>query len=256
MFDVDGFTEQGIVALPGAFTQEEAARMRSTIWSDLEARTEVRQHDPATWPAGGGGDINLKSLKGLDVFTPVVANRTLRDVLDQLLGPQRWKKPKRGPRLLLTFPNPGRWVLPSGWHFGGSFVRDTTPIPWVQLWAFIDRVDPCGGGTLLLTGSHRLVEAYGRDLPDGYRPGNGVNWSRFMEHYPQLDALRRGGTAEDPCREVLNERLDVDGVPVQAIELRGEPGDLFISHGHTFHAASPNTSRRPRLMMAGKIHPA
>lgn len=129
--------------------------------------------------------ISLKPLRGRGVFRPVVANQALREVLDAIFGPQRWRAPGR-PRLLLTFPTPEPWVMPKGWHFDVGFDRPSFPVPWVQLWAFIERVDPCGGGTLLLAGSHRLVDRYRRDLPDAHQPGNGVNWSRFMKHYPAL----------------------------------------------------------------------
>lgn len=256
MFDLEHFADNGVAALPRAFTVDEAVAMQSVIWSDLEQRTPLRRDDPATWPTFARGGISLKPLKGHAVFTPVVANHVLHDAMDRIFGQQRWRSPKRGPRLLITFPAPGRWTLPTAWHSdASSFDRDRDPVPAVQLWALIDRVDPAGGGTLLLAGSHRHIDKYRRDLPAEHRRANGANWRRFMEHYPELDSLRQGGTPERPRREILGQRLDVDGIAVQAIELTGEPGDLYISDLHTFHAASPNTATRPRLMMTAMINP-
>ena len=255
MLDVDRFAEEGVVELRGAFSAAEAAAMRSVIWDDFEERTGLRRDDPATWPAGGP-DFHLRSLKGLPVFEPVLRNDGMRAALDGILG--TWVPPKRRSlRLLVTFPSPGPWVMPVGWHFDGSFERSTVPVRWVQLWALLDRVEPCGGGTLLLAGSHRLVDRYGRGpLPDAHRPGSGVNWARFMAHHALLRELAQGGSVERPGRERIDRAEDVDGVPVRVIEVCGDPGDVFLSHGDTFHCVSPNTSSRLRLMMTCFVHPA
>lgn len=56
----------------------------------------------------------------------------------------------------MTFPSSGPWVLPTrGWHFDFMPARPD-PRP-VQSFALLDRLRPDGGGTLVLTGSHRLV---------------------------------------------------------------------------------------------------
>ena len=253
MFDLEEFANTGVAHLHAAFSAEEAAAMRAVTWSHLEQRYELRQHDPSTWPTDRRG-ISLKPLKGRREFTPVVANEALREVCDHVFGAQGWKPPGRGPRLLLTFPTPGPWAMPARWHCDISFHHASFPIPAVQLWAFIERVDPGGGGTLLLAGSHRLVDRYRHGLPEVHRRANGINYTRFMQQHPGLDHLWRGGTPENPRRELLGELHEVDGIQVQAIELSGEPGDMFISHGHVFHAAAPNTSTRPRLMMTAMIN--
>lgn len=254
VFERDPFVDQGVVALRGAFSRAEAEAMRSVIWSDFESRTQLRRNDPATWPTGGPG-FNLQSLKGHPVFDPVVRNDALRVALDGIFG--AWTPPRRkATRLLVTFPTPEPWVLPAEWHLDGSFLIPTEPVRSVQLWGLLDRVEPCGGGTLLLAGSHRLVEKYARgDLSEARRPGNGENWKRFMMSHPALHAIARGGTPEHPRRELLGEPHEVDGVRVQAIEVSGDPGDLFISHGATYHCVAPNTTRRPRLMVTCFVYP-
>lgn len=254
-FDRGRFAEEGLIALRQAFTSDEAAAMQSVIWTDFEQRTQLRRDDPATWRTGGP-DFNLKSLKAHPIFDPVLRNDALRAALDCIF--EAWIPPKqRSPRLLITFPTLGPWVLPVGWHFDGSFERSSPPVRWVQVWGLLDRLEPGGGGTLLLAGSHRLVDRYSRgDLSAAHRPGNGVNWTRFMTHYPALRNLAEGGTTEHPGRELLDQLHDVDGVPVRVIELTGEAGDLFISHGDTFHCVAPNTTLRPRLMMTCFVYPS
>jgi hypothetical protein len=48
-----------------------------------------------------------------------------------------------------------------------GFEEPTWPVSGVKLFAFFDDVDPEGGGTLLLSGSHRLVERYAGGVPAG-----------------------------------------------------------------------------------------
>lgn len=49
---------------------------------------------------------------------------------------------------------------------------------------------------------------------------------------------------------------EIDGVPVQVVELTGSPGDVVVTHLHVFHTRSPNTSTVPRLMLGKEIRRA
>jgi hypothetical protein len=74
-----------------------------------------------------------------------------------------------------------------------------------------------------------------------------------MRHDPWLQRLHRGGTVDDPGRELLDTSHDVDGTPVRAVELTGRPGDVVITHLHVFHCSAPNVRPRPRQMLATAI---
>lgn len=256
MFDLDAFLARGIAELPGAFSPEQARAMGALIWDYLEGRSSIRCSEPATWPPGGiPPGLSLKALKGRDAFRPLTANGRLREALDAIFGTEGWTAPRRGARILLTFPGPGPWRMPTGWHFDAGFDVPTFPVPWIQLWACVDEVVPCGGGTLLLDGSHRLVERYRQNLPESHRPGNFANFGRFLRQHPFLDQLRQGGTDTDSRRDLLGRQEDIDGLPVRPIEFTGRPGDMYISHGQVLHCASPNTSANVRLMLTGAIYP-
>jgi hypothetical protein len=116
----------------------------------------------------------------------------------------------------------------------------------------------------------RLDAAFGRDaaahlrgvvgryarLVDRYRsgfaepPGGGKgNWHPFLRRHPPLGDLLRAATRPDRGRSMVGERYEIDGVPVDVVELTGAPGDVVITHLHVFHSGSPNTSESPRYML-------
>lgn len=239
--------------LPAAMTPSEVGAIRETIWHFIEARTSIQRNDPSTWPHRFPPGLSFKSLQGRAVFGPLVENDALQAVLAGIFGPDGWVPPARRGRVLWTFPREGPWVMPTSWHMDGDFGLAAFPVPGVQLWALVDDLAPCGGGTLLLAGSHLLVDEYSKRLAPAERGGNSVTWGRFLKQHPVLDELRRGGTRDHPRREILTEVYDVDGVSVKPIEVTGRAGDMYVSHIHVFHSPAPNTGLTVRQMLTGGI---
>jgi len=169
-----------------------------------------------------------------------------------VFGAGAWTAPGLGSQLLFTFPTPPPWVLPAQtWHIDSGFERPSAPVRTVKLFGLMDDVEPTGGGTLMLAGSPRLVDACADLLPTG-TGGNGETWTRFMSQHPHLRRLHRGGSVDEPGRELLGSEIDVASVPVRAVEVTGAAGDVVIAHLQTFHGIAPNTTPRPRLML-GKL---
>jgi ectoine hydroxylase-related dioxygenase (phytanoyl-CoA dioxygenase family) len=46
----------------------------------------------------------------------------------------------------------------------------------------------------------------------------------------------------------------VDGVSVRVVELTGAPGDVVLMHPWLFHAAAPNCSAAPRMVVGHAAH--
>jgi hypothetical protein len=85
-----------------------------------------------------------------------------------------------------------------------------------------------------------------------------ATWARTVAPYVRQDAavLDVGagtGRFADLFRARFRERFDVDGVPIEVLELHGAPGDVVITHLHVFHVGSPNTSSTPRQMLANTV---
>ena len=243
------FVARGVVRVPGAFSVEAAEAIGATVWGSVERRSEIRRNDSSTWPSGAAPGLSFKNLKGRRVFEPVVSSERVQCALDAIVGEGHWEQPKLGAQVLLTFPSAGPWIMPNGWHIDGGFDRDVWPPPSIRMFSFFDTVEPEGGGTLLLEGSHHLVERYITDHTAPI-PGNSVSWGRFMKHHPALADLRREHTEASPRRDLVGAEFDVDGVSVRAIEASGSPGDLYLAHFYVFHTGSPNASSRPRQMLS------
>jgi hypothetical protein len=245
-----GFEATGVVRLDGAFTGEQAAAMRDAIWQHAEGQAGLRPGDRA-----GGAGSPVLSWQGLSrdpVFGPVVDNRAVSGALDAIFGAGGWRRPRPGAQILFSLPEPEPWVLPDGWHMDCGFDHATWPAPAVKLFAFVDEVGPRGGGTIVVSGTHRLVDRYREGLPAPVGAGR-ENWLAFLRRYPWLARLLDGADLPDHGRSLAGAAGEVDGVPVQVVELTGSPGDVVLTHLHVFHARSPDTSTAARLMVGKEV---
>jgi len=115
----------------------------------------------------------------------------------------------------------------------------------VQFFAFLNAVRPRGGGTLALTGSHRLVAPY---LNRGAAFRMGRVRTELATH-PWLRGLWEPGDGSgDRIQRYMN-----DGA---VVEMTGDPGDVILMHCDCFHAAAPNRLAEPRMMLTGMIEPS
>jgi hypothetical protein len=248
------FADRGVVRLEGAFGRDAAARIRDVVWRYAERRVGLRLDDQSTWPAGWL-PLSWKGVKRNRAFDALVDNPSVTAALDGIFGAAGWRRPKSGAQVLVSLPAPGPWALPDGWHMDCGFERPTWPVFAVKLFGFFGEVGPRGGGTMLLPGSHRIVDRYRSTFEEP--PGAGkANWQPFLRRYPPLGDLLMGATRPDLGRSMVGERYEVEGVPVDVVELTGAPGDVVITHLHVFHSASPNTSDTPRQMLGKAVHAA
>lgn len=247
------FEATGVIHLRSAFRADQAAAMRNAVWHHADRQAGLRPVDPAGW--AGSTVLSWRELSRDPVFRPLADNQAVRDALDAIFGPDRWRRPRAGAQILFSLPESDPWVLPDGWHIDCGFDHATWPVPAVKLFAFIDEVGPRGGGTMVLPGTHRLVDRYREALPAPVGAGR-ENWREFMRHHPWLARLLSGAELPDHGRSLVGEKGEIDDVPVQVVELTGSPGDVVITHLHVFHARSPDTSSAPRLMLGKEIRRA
>jgi hypothetical protein len=247
------FEATGVVRLDSAFTSGQAAIMRHAIWQFAERQAGLRPADPISW--AGSPVLNWQGLSRDPVFGPVVDNPRVRDALDVIFGTGGWRRPRPGAQILFSLPQAEPWVLPDGWHIDCGFEQATWPVPAVKLFAFVGEVGSRGGGTMVISGSHRLVDRYQQSLPAPVGAGR-RNWLAFMRHHPWLARLLDGADRPDRGRPLVGQAGEIDGVPVRVVELTGSPGDVVITHLHVFHTRSPDTGTDPRLMLGKEIRRA
>ena len=243
------FDRNGILKIEGVFSAAEAARMQEAIWGELRQRHGILRDDPATWsrhpPTG------LKSSKRHRSFAPVFGPG-LGGALDDLFGAEGWIQPKHAGQVLVTMPGATEWRVPHHlWHVDFQYTLPPERLVIVKCWALVDDLEPGGGATPQIAGSHRLVANFVAG-----RTGAELDFRRtrmaFMRSQPWLKALATDD--DDPDR---NERFmtetDVDGVPVRVVELTGAAGTVYITHPWVLHSLAPNTRKTPRLMRSFPI---
>lgn len=256
MIDQVEFAQLGIARIPNAFTRAEAADMQAQIWSVLTERHGLQPHAPETWTlAQPTGFQHLTQARAFQAL----GSPHLMAALDEMLGMDAWTRPKHWGMPLVTFPQPATtpWMLTSrAWHLDFAPRGPALPLQGIRILAFVAPVKAQGGGTLVLAGSHRLVEQYvGVAGPD---EGHSADVrARLGRTHPWLAELWSGKLEHerDPHRTMryIEQGTVIDRVPLRVIELTGEAGDIVLMHPWAFHAASMNCGTAPRMMVSQSI---
>jgi hypothetical protein len=245
--DIQRFERDGYVVVRQAFSREDALAMERQWWRELEDTHNIRPDDRSSWRQLTG---DLKAAKR-DPSQARILTERVRGVLDDLLGQAAWPLPRDWGRPLVTFPEPGPWDVPTRlWHWDnlGELHLDRPRALFVV--SFIGLVEPRGGGTVILSGSPRLLIEQERQLAADQRRVSITRLrDRFHHSHPWLMALT--GLAPSPADRIaafMDGETIVEGVPLRVVELTGEPGDMVFCHPLMVHCVAPNRGTRPRFM--------
>jgi hypothetical protein len=235
------------VVVRQAFSRADGLAMERQWWAELEESHGICRDDAATWHQITG---DLKAAKR-DPLQAAILTERVRGVFDDLLGESEWSPPRNWGRSLVTFPGPGAWELPARhWHWDNPGELHLDRLRGLFVVSFIGSVEPQGGGTLILSGSPRLLIQQERRIPASQRSGlSALPWERFHRSHPWLMALT--GLAPSPADRIaafMDTETIVDGVPLRVVELTGEPGDMVFCHPVMVHCVAPNRGVRPRFM--------
>ena len=245
--DTGRFERDGYVVVRQAFSRADGLAMERQWWRELEDSRGIRRADRSSWHQIAG---DLKAAKRDRLQAGILTER-VRGVLDDLLGEGAWSPPRDWGRPLVTFPEPGAWQVPARlWHWDNPCEPHLERPRALFVVSFIGSVAPRGGGTLILSGSPRLLLGQERRVPEGERGGSGARvWQRFHRSHPWLMALT--GQAPPPADRTaafMDGETVVEGVPLRVVELTGEPGDMVFCHPVMVHCVAPNRGTRPRFM--------
>jgi hypothetical protein len=239
----EDFDRLGLLRLPAAVPASDVATMRERFWDFLASRHGIDRADTATWTTATPRD--LQALRRSHTFD-AMASEQVREALDDLLGAGGWQPPKAWGLPLVTFPVPGEpWTVPSaGWHVDSHGPEHDRP--GVTVFAFLGSVRAAGGGTAVLSGSHRLFNRH-IAATGTWRPADVK--AALASRHPWLRDLWSGGSGEDRVARFLDREVPIDADRVCVRELTGDAGDVILMHPRTLHAPAPNARAEPRMML-------
>jgi hypothetical protein len=241
------FDRRGVLRLPGFLSVSRARRAREYVqsrlahlglWRDGEWR--LGDQPRPQWPKTGPKASKTIGNKHPDIEA-LLDEPALLDAVDALLDGQPFEREifKR-PQVLFSLPNADVWTVPTGWHVDAPRLPGGKR-PGVQLFTFLDPVEPGGGGTLIVAGSHRLFNE-GRQIPAS-------ELRRLLRRHPFFHELYSEVPVEPQERaNLLNRTAVVGGVPLELVELTGVPGDAYLTDLRVLHSGAPNAAVRPRIM--------
>jgi hypothetical protein len=244
---LEEFDRRGVLRLPGLFSPDRVRRAREHVqlrlarhglWKDgawcLDDTPRPR------WPATGLKTSKVIGNKHPDVEA-LLEEPAVLSAVEALLGGCAFDRTiYKRPQVLFTLPNSDTWTVPAGWHVDTPRLPSNRR-PGVQLFTFLDTVEPRGGGTLVIAGSHRLLNE-GRFIRVRELRGLLCRETFFRELYNEADV-----GIEDRSR-LLGRTVAVDDVELEVIELIGDPGDAYFTDLRLLHTAAPNTAKYPRIM--------
>lgn len=244
---LDEFNRRGVLRCSGLFSADRVRRAREHVrcrlarlglWKDGAWRLDALPRPE--WPATG-----LKSSKAIgnkhpDVQT-LLDEPALLSVVETLLdGCACDGTAQRRPQVLFTLPNSHTWTVPTHWHADIPRLASGRR-PGVQAFVFLDTVEPRGGGTLVIAGSHRLLNE-GRSIRVRDFRRLLCREAFFRELYAKAP-----DSVQDRAR-LLHRMATVDDVALEVVELTGAPGDAYFTDLRVLHTAAPNAADRPRMM--------
>lgn len=243
------FREHGWVRVRGAFDHAQARAMRGLVWQALE-NVGIYRDRPSTWTVER--PTQLQHLKNDPVFQSVGSD-TLLSAIDAILEGLPYEKPNNWGALFLAFPCSPPWRIPTkGWHADAHYASPLLPVRSVKTFALFGDIAPRGGGTLMVSGSHRLVYKWFKEnpFPSGARSEQMRRLMRKQSYLRDLHSPGEDGKRIDRFMQCVE---DVDGIPLQVIEATGDAGDVILVHPLVMHVAAPNNSAEPRFMLSGGI---
>jgi hypothetical protein len=246
--EVAAFEQRGFVQVPAAFARADALAMQEFMWEQLRAGSGIERDNPSTWSYAHGLNRTAE-----DPIYEAIAAPRLCGAMDQLLGAGMWDAPKSWGGFLVTFPRgtPDTWDLTSkDWHWDGNPDDHLRGLGGLFVFTLFSDIRPRGGGTLIASGSHRLIHRFFERLPpEVSRQKQKPLKQRFSASHPWLAELT-GAVPHSTNRvqRFMQNTTEIDGVLVNVVEITGEPGDAFLCHPSIFHAASPNHADAPRFM--------
>ncbi len=237
--------ERGLIKLEGVVPIEEARKAFEMV---LDLAKEHGIYSAGSWmqsPSRFGYPKPfrnaLNTLNRAEEF-PTLIGAQLTPMIERLIG-QPATPLSPGQQILFSLPSEDAWLVPSdAWHIDLPKIGEKAS-PGLQAFTFLDDVEPKGGATLVIAGSHRLANN-AADLSS-----KKLKSQLQKEHYFKslLDPKRA------PISNLAETKGSVHGVDLEIVELSGNVGDVYLMDLRLLHTPAPNCSDKARLMLTGRF---
>ncbi|WP_284124483.1 phytanoyl-CoA dioxygenase family protein [Parerythrobacter aestuarii] len=180
---------------------------------------------------------NALNALNYDPTFPDLLGAPVQTMVEGILGQGVMPLPP-GQQLLFTLPGQQDWQVPHDvWHLDMPRLGEDAS-PGLQAFTFLEDVDPGGGATLVVAGSHRLL--------------NGDQFLKSKQVKQKLAAEPFFRWLFDPARTPITNPAEakgqMHGVDLQVVELCGKVGDVFLMDLRVLHTPAPNCSETARIM--------
>lgn len=247
------FEARGITWLRGAVDGAAVAEVCEQIWKALRENAGVDRDTRSSHQFQKPNAKATRALKKTGAFD-LIYSEAVCESADTLLGRDQWDGTPSGPGLLLTLPGQPSWTLPHKvWHFDYRCPSGREGLPGVQPFLCLDRVEPEGGGTLVVAGSHRLVARIQQAARNEFAGKSADVRRRLSREVPWLSALFSLRPGEDRAARFIAQETEHEGVPLQVVELVGEPGDVILMHPWIVHSLSANCREHARMVLTDRL---
>jgi hypothetical protein len=245
------FNRCGLLRLPGAIATGEAEAMCAEVWKCLERLYQLRRDQPENWT-----NLRLSGFHALEksITFDQVGRPAVCGTLDNVLGQGNWQRPARWGSLLVAFPESrDRWEVPhANWHLDLPAQSSREGLALVRLFTCLAPLQHAGGGTLMLAGSHLLVEEIARSSA---KRMSSADVRRILSRKNRwVKALCSNDGGDDRIERFMNRGSTENGVKLRVIEMTGDPGDVFLVHPLILHAPATNCAAVPRIALSTYVY--
>ena len=235
------FTRAGMLHLPAYFPASTMAEIAAVLWSDLNKRFGIERHNRETWtkerPAQFQSLIRSGAFDGLA--------EGLHAIADAFLGVDTWERPSHLCLPLITFPT-GTWDVPhSYWHIDLPPEETIEALRVVRAFVLLEQLEPKGGGTCYVSGSHRVIADLAREAGQELRSSD---VKALLKGEPWFADLFSKNVIDRERRFMIDGAI-VRGVPLRLQEMVGALGDVYVMHQAILHTIADNMLDRPRMML-------
>ncbi len=219
MVDLDAFVADGYVKVERAVPRSVADAARAALWEQIGLSPDA----PEDWSAPV---VWASDMTGSGPFGELVRSARVSAALDRICGRGGWLPRGALGNIPVRFPVPPV-DDDRGWHIDAN-----TPLPDGS-WAVTGRPHT----VLLLT---LLSDVGEHDAPTRIRKGSHHDVARVLGADP-VDFADMGRLVDEVSRDR----------PVS--HATGEPGDVYVVHPFTVHAADEHRGREPRFMAQSPV---